>query len=207
MRYGYANCPFLFGTLSISRGIENALHLPDQNSISANKLPAMLLTQNLNIRRMQTDDAAFMLKLLNERSWLRFIGDRGVRTLDDARRYIDQGPVAMYARLGFGFYLVERREDGCLVGMCGLSKRDYLDDVDLGFAFLPEFWGQGYAYEAAAAVICHARQDLGLTRIVATTRLDNEPASALLQKLGLRFERIFSHPDGDRDLQLFAMAI
>jgi RimJ/RimL family protein N-acetyltransferase len=154
---------------------------------------------------MSITDAGFILTLLNEPSWLRFIGDRGVRTIDDAKNYIIQGPVAMYASLGFGLCAVELKDSGCPVGICGLMKRDYLDAADIGFAFLPAYWGKGYAYEAANAILNFAKADLGLKRILATTRPENIASQKLLEKLGLRFERLMRHPDGDRDLRVYAI--
>ena len=109
----------------------------------------VLETDRLILRQLSIEDDAFILELVNDPLWLRFIGDRGVRTLDEARNYILKGPVAMYERAGFGLYLVERKIDGVPMGICGLIKRDVLDDVDLGFAFLPEYRGQGYATESA----------------------------------------------------------
>ena len=168
--------------------------------------PIVLQTERLRLRHMTPDDAEFMLGLLNDPGWHRFIGDRGIRTVDGAREHILKGPVAMVARLGFGFYLVERKEDGQPLGLCGLAKRDFLDDVDIGYAFLPEYGGQGYAFEAAQGVLAHARE-LGLTRLVATVVPDNGASIRLLEKLGLRFERTFQAPDSTRELQLFAMAL
>jgi RimJ/RimL family protein N-acetyltransferase len=156
---------------------------------------------------MSTDDAEFMLGLLNEPSWLQFIGDRGVRTLDDARAYILNGPVATYARLGFGFYIVELKDGGIPIGICGLVKRDYLDDVDIGYAFLPQHWSHGYAYEAAAAVLAYAIGTLGLKRIVAITSSDNHSSARLLAKLGLRHERMLVYPDTHEAVRLFAIEI
>lgn len=147
-------------------------------------------TERLTLRRLTVDDAEFVFALLNEPSWLRFIGDKGVRTLEDARAYIENGPVAMYQRFGFGLYVTERRTDGVPMGMCGLIKRDGLDDVDIGFAFLPAYWGRGYAFEAATAVMDYGRTVIGLTRIVAITAPDNESSARLLEKLGLRFDRM-----------------
>jgi RimJ/RimL family protein N-acetyltransferase len=166
-----------------------------------------LQTERLRIRRMAADDAAFMLSLLNDPSWLRFIGDRGVRTLADAQRYIENGPVEMYARLGFGFCLVESNDAARIpLGACGISQRDYLEQPDLGFAFLPQYSGQGYAFEAAAAVLRYAQTELGLKCILATTRVDNLRSQNLLQKLGLRFERLMPHPDGsDRQLMVYGI--
>jgi RimJ/RimL family protein N-acetyltransferase len=148
-----------------------------------------------------------MLALLNEPSWLRFIGDRGVRSLEQARAYIENGAMENYARLGFGFYLVESKADGRALGMCGLAQRDYLAHPDLGFAFLPEFAGQGYAYEAACAVLMYAKEQLKLTRILATTRLDNVRSIQLLEKLGMQLEKVFLHPEGDRELNLYALEL
>jgi RimJ/RimL family protein N-acetyltransferase len=170
-------------------------------------LPTVVLrTERLRLRHMLEADAAFMLGLLNDPAWIRFIGDRGVRTEDQARDYILAGPVDMVRRLGFGFYVVELEETGCPVGVCGLAKRDFLDHVDIGYAFLPQHWGQGYAFEAASGVLAHAQHDIGLKRIVATVRAGNAASIKLLEKLGLRFERMLPRPDAP-DLQLFAMEL
>jgi RimJ/RimL family protein N-acetyltransferase len=127
-----------------------------------------------------------------------------VRTLEDARNYILQGPVAMVERLGYGFGVVEASASGEALGICGLAKRDYLDDADIGFAFMPQHCGQGYAYEAASAVLAYAHAELGMARVLATTRSYNSNSQKLLEKLGLRFERMIAHPDGDRELMLYA---
>lgn len=161
-------------------------------------------TERLTMRRAEVDDAAFIVELLNDPGWLRFIGNKNVRTPEDARAYIARALVSMYERLGFGLYLVERKADGAPVGLCGLIKRDSLEDVDLGFAFLPQFRGEGYAREAAAAVMEHARADFGLKRLVAITTQDNEASSRLLEKLGFRFERVIRTPEADEELKLFA---
>ncbi len=143
-----------------------------------------------------------MLRLLNEPSWLRFIGDRGVRTLEDARRYVLEGPVDMYERLGFGLYATTLKgDDANPIGICGLVKRAGLDDVDIGFALLPEHWKKGYAYEAAAAVMAYAKETVGLKRIVAITSIDNESSARLLEKIGLRFEKLIRLHD--EEVRLF----
>lgn len=149
-----------------------------------------LETGRLVLREFTPGDAEFVLRLLNEPAFLRYIGDRGVHTLDDARRYISDGPVAGQARHGFGLMVVERKSDGAALGMCGVLKRDALPDPDLGFSFFPEYWSQGYALESARAVMRHAREALGLGRIVAITTPDNEPSIRLLGKLGFRFDRM-----------------
>jgi RimJ/RimL family protein N-acetyltransferase len=163
-------------------------------------------TERLRLRPLTVEDAAFVLELVNEPSWLQFIGDKGVRTLEDARTYIEAGPMAMYARLGFGLYVTERKSDGAPMGMCGLIKRDGLDDVDIGFAFLPRYWGRGYAYEAAAAVMDFGKRIIGLTRIVAITSPDNESSARLLEKLGLRFDRMVRLSDDGKEDRLFVPA-
>jgi RimJ/RimL family protein N-acetyltransferase len=163
----------------------------------------VLETDRLVLRRMSVDDAEFELRLLNEPSFLRFIGDRGVRTLEDARAYILKGPVDMYERLGFGLYITELKGEGVPIGICGLVKRDFLADVDIGFAFLPEFWGQGYASEAASAVMEHAKGALGLKRVVAITNPENHSSIRLLEKLGLKFDRMIRATADGPEIRLF----
>ena len=166
----------------------------------------ILETRRLALRLIEVGDAAFILQLLNEPSFLRFIGDRGVRTLDDARAYIEQGPIASYRRHGLGLWLAQRRDDGTPIGMCGLLKRDNLDDIDIGFAYLPAYWGQGYAYEAAAAVKDHGRRVLGLPRIVAIVSPDNAGSIRLLERIGLVFERRIELNGDGRETSLYVPA-
>lgn len=167
----------------------------------------VLETERLRLRRLSLDDAAFILDLLNEPSFLRFIGDKGVRTLDDARDYILTGPMASYERHGFGMYLVELKERGVPMGTCGLLKRDALDDPDVGFAFRPAFWLQGYAFESASAVIAYGRRALGLNRIVAVTQSDNVGSIKTLEKIGLTFESMVRLSEDGPEIQLFASEI
>lgn len=165
----------------------------------------VLETERLVLRRLTEDDAPFIFELVNDPAWLRFIGDRGVRTPDDARDYIAKGPVAMYARLGFGLYLVELKENRMPIGMCGLLKRDELEDVDLGFGFMPQYRGQGFAYEAAAGAMAHGWEVLGLKRVLAIVSADNHGSVRLLEKLGFRFERMIRLADDAEDIRLFAL--
>lgn len=151
----------------------------------------VLETPRLRLRRFTTGDADFILELVNEPSWIRYIGDKGVRDLEDARRYLEEGPVRMYGKHGFGLWLVARKEDGERLGMCGLVKRDKLGDVDLGFAFLPRHWSQGYAHEASKGVLAHARDALGFARLVAITVPENDASARLLVKLGFVHEDTF----------------
>ncbi|HZS08031.1 MAG TPA: GNAT family N-acetyltransferase [Blastocatellia bacterium] len=161
-------------------------------------------TDRLRLRRLSVDDADFILRLLNEPSFLEYIGDKGVRTMDDARSYILNGPVASYEKHGFGLWLVELKESGASAGLCGLLKRDVLEDVDLGYAFLPEFWSRGYALEAASAVLSWARGTLGLRRVVAVTNVDNQSSIRLLEKIGFEYERMVRLSDGAPEVKLFA---
>ncbi len=163
-----------------------------------------LETDRLILRRLTPDDAEFILELLNDPDWLRFIGDRGVRTTEEAQAYIRKGPMDMYERLGIGLCLVEVKESGKPAGICGLLKRDTLDDVDVGFAFLPAFRGKGFAYESAAAAVAYGRDVLGFSRILAITSLDNERSVKVLEKLGLRFERRIRLPNDPEEVRLFA---
>ena len=164
-------------------------------------------TERLTLRRLELGDAEFILGLLNDPSFLRFIGDKGVRTLDDAREYISNGPVASYERFGFGLYLTERKEDRVPIGICGLLKRESLKDVDMGFAFLPQFWSKGYAFESASAVMAYGRNVLGLTRIVAVTSPDNGASIRLLEKLGLKFESMARLSEDSPEIRLFASEV
>lgn len=164
-------------------------------------------TNRLRIRWLDAGDAEFILELVNEPSWIRFIGDKGIRTREDAVRYIENGLVAMYERTGFGLYGVESKASGTLLGICGLIKRNGLDDVDLGFAFLSRFWRNGYAYESAAAVTSFGLDRLGMRRIVAILARDNERSCRLLERLGFRFERTVRLSPNDEELLLYAVTV
>jgi len=163
-------------------------------------------TERLLLRWLDPGDSAFILELVNDPSWMRYIGDKSVKTIQDAKRYIENGPVEMYQRLGFGLYAVELKNNGAPIGICGLIKRDTLPDVDLGFAFLPRFWGNGYAFESASAVMSYGREALGLSRIVAVLSQDNHRSAKLLEKLGFRFDGTVSLQPGGDQLMLYAAA-
>ncbi len=166
----------------------------------------VLKTERLLLRHLGPGDAPFILRLLNEPAWLANIGDKGVRTAADAQRYIDTGPVEMYGRLGFGLYQVRLINNDEPIGMCGLLKRATLEDADLGFAFFPEFWGNGYAREAAAGVLKYARDRLGLARIVAIVARHNDASRRVLATLGFEFERSVHLEAGGEELLLYANA-
>jgi ribosomal-protein-alanine N-acetyltransferase len=164
----------------------------------------ILETKRLRLRRLTLDDAPFIVELLNDPAFLRFIGDKGVRTLDDARNYLLKGPLDSYARLGFGLYLTELREGGTPIGICGLVKRETLQDVDIGFAFLPQFFGKGYAFESAAAVMAHAKNALGIARVVAITSPDNDGSIRVLEKVGLKLERMMRLTPDTPEIKFFS---
>ena len=164
-----------------------------------------LSTARLRLRPCTEDDADFILALLNDPDWLRFIGDKQVRTRADAQRYLREGPIAMVARYGHGLACAERISDGQALGMCGLIRRDALDDVDLGFAFLPAARGQGYAGEAAAAALAFGFDGLGLHRIVAITDPANQASVRVLKAAGLRFEQTLPATPNKAALDLYAI--
>lgn len=162
-----------------------------------------LETDRLVLRWISESDAEFILDLLNQPSFIKYIGDRKVRTIDDARQYISTRFTAHYERFGYGFYLVEVKENNSPAGICGLVKREELPDADIGFAFLPDYWSQGYAFESARAVLEYAENDLKLKRILAITTKDNESSGRLLNKIGLEFKRLIRL--NDEELKLFSV--
>lgn len=164
----------------------------------------ILETERLLLREITEGDAEFILELLNEPGWIQNIGDRGVRTIEDARAYIVEKLVAGYERNGFGLYLVELKETGASAGMCGLVKRDSLEDVDIGFAFLERFWSKGYAFESASAIMDYAQTQVGLKRIVAIVSPDNRGSIKVLEKIGMHFERMIKMPGDDDEIKFFA---
>ena len=166
-----------------------------------------LETERLALREFVTDDAEFILELLNQPSFIQFIGDKGVRSVADAKKYIVTGPIESYQRHGFGLYLVELKDSKAPIGMCGLLKRESLPFVDLGFAFLPEYWGKGYAFEAASAVLDLAREVLTLKRILAITNPDNDASINLLARLGFQFQRLMTMSGDSDEVKLFSVGL
>lgn len=163
----------------------------------------VLQTSRLALRHLTEDDAPFILELLNEPGFIANIGDRGVRDLEGARRYVTQGPGASYQKYGYGLWLTALKASGEPVGICGLVKREGLEDADIGYAFLARFWGRGYAREAAAAVLEHAREVIGLQKVVAITTPANAGSIAVLEKIGLRFDKLVRLPGHDAESAYF----
>src|SRR6266516_1458424 len=151
----------------------------------------VLETERLVLSHLSPEtDVEFILRLLNEPSFVRYIGDKNVRTREDALAYLVDGPIRSYEQNGFGLYKVELKANGQPIGISGLVKRDTLPDPDIGFAFLPDYWNKGYAFESAAAVMKYAREVLQLDRVLAITSPDNQASAKLLGKIGLRFDRL-----------------
>ncbi len=168
----------------------------------------LLETERLRLFRMSdesVEDAAFMLRLLNEPDFIRNIGDRGVRTLDDAHAFLRNGPMKAYVEHGYGMYRVEEKASGASIGNCGLVRREGLDGPDLGYAFLSGFHGRGYALEAARAMVGHAWTVFGIRHLLAIVEPGNAPSIRLLQKLGFAFATMVRLPHKDTDLKLFIL--
>ncbi len=169
--------------------------------------PFSLRTERLRLRHFELNDAPLILELLNSPGWLQFIGDRGIKTLADAEKYLLNGPITMYETLGFGPYHLSLTGDGTPIGMCGPIKRETLDDVDIGFALLPEFTGHGYMLEAARAVLAHARDDLKLPRLAGITTPGNTGSIRVLETIGLRFERAVRLAPDAVELNFYAIKL
>ena len=164
-----------------------------------------IVTERLTIRAFTLDDAAFIVTLVNDPDWLRFIGDKAVKTREDARRYLATGPLAMYERYGFGLCAIERNKNRATIGMCGLIRREGLEDVDIGYALVPEVRGQGFALEAARAVLEHGLTTLRIYRIVAITDPDNAASTRVLEGIGMRFERHVQMGEGAKRVALYTV--
>ncbi|MEO5682959.1 MAG: GNAT family N-acetyltransferase [Chitinophagaceae bacterium] len=164
----------------------------------------ILQTKRLDIAQLTIEHAPFILELTNSPDWLQYIGDRGIKTITDAQNYIINGPMASYAMYGHGLYLMTLTDTTVPIGICGIIKRDTLEDKDIGFALLPQYTGNGYAFEAAAAILIRTKEILHIPRIVAITLPINAPSIKLLTRLGMVFEKMVSFPPKDEALMLFA---
>ena len=173
-------------------------------------MSTILETHRLLLREFELSDANFIVKLVNSPNWLEFIGDKGVKTIDDAIQYLEDGPIKSYKKNGFGLWLVELKDSKLPIGMCGLIKRETIENVDIGFAFLPQYSGQGYGFEIASATMSYAKNNLGLDKVIAITDSNNIASIGLLNKIGLSFEKtlalsennnvlVFSPSNSERD--------
>lgn len=162
-------------------------------------------TRRLLLREISTDDGGFIFNLMNEPAYLQNIGDRGIRTVENARTYITEKLASSYAKFGYGLYLVELKGTRVPIGICGLVRRAALDHPDIGFAFLRQHWSQGFGLEAASATLDHSFHALGLTEVLGVTFQGNQSSIRLLEKLGLRFQRMIRLPAIDRESMLFSV--
>lgn len=164
---------------------------------------SIISTTRLELFEIGPDDAPFILELLNTPSWLKYIGDRGLRSEEDASYYIVNSMMPAYKKLGFGFYLTKLKVENTPIGICGLVKREALEHVDIGFAFLPEYEGKGFGFESASAIMQYAQTTLGIKTISGITNSDNKSSIALLEKLGLRFQKMILLPNETKEIMLF----
>lgn len=173
-------------------------------AISKINMKYIFQTERLKLREFTLNDTQFIIKLLNSDGWLRFIGDESVRTDDQARSYLINGPLKSYRKNGFGLSLVEEKDDNSAIGMCGIIKRDNLVNPDIGFALLPEFIGKGYAFEIAKETLIYSKEKLKISKIYGITTEDNEKSIILLNKIGLNFIQKFNFPNDEEELLLYS---
>jgi RimJ/RimL family protein N-acetyltransferase len=164
----------------------------------------VLETERLLLRRFTLDDASFILELVNDPAWIEHIGDRNVHSLEEARAYLRRGAMDMYERVGFGMWIMVLKSSGEVVGTCGLIRREALEDVDIGFAMLPQHRGKGLALEAARGVFEHATVALGMERLVAIVSAANQKSIRILESIGMRYEKTIRFPGDEEDVPLYA---
>lgn len=164
----------------------------------------ILETERLLLRQFTTDDAKFITELVNTPGWIEFIGDRDIKTDEQAKKYLENGPLKSYELNGFGLYLVELKNEKAPIGMCGIIKRDYLENPDIGFAFLPAFTEKGFAFEMASETMIYAKNKLKLPTVFAITVSENKRSINLLKKLGMKFIKLFCSPGDNEELMLYS---
>lgn len=160
-------------------------------------------SQRLTLSEFTKKDAPFFYDLINDPDWIRYIGDRNVRTHFQASVYLEEKILPSYQKYGFGFYIVRLKTDNTPIGLCGLINREWMDYVDIGYAFLPDFRGQGYALEAAKVTMKYAKETHQIKKLAAITALDNTKSSLLLEKLGFYFDKVIRYPNDDTDCKLY----
>ena len=164
----------------------------------------LITTDRLLINRITIDDAGFILELMNDKDWIKNIGDKGVRTIEDAQAYIQNRFLKTYIESNYGFYTMNLKNTLQIIGIVGLVDRKGIDNIDIGYGILPEFRGKGYAFEAAKAIYDYGYQELNLEKIVAIVNPDNLPSIKLLSKLGLEFEKMVRLPDEEIEILLYS---
>jgi len=164
-------------------------------------------TERLRLRAVTVNDTELMLAVWNDPAFIRNVADRGIRTVEQAREAIEGGAQKLFEEHGYGPYCMSLKSDGSMIGICGLFKRENLEDPDIGFGVLPDFCGKGYAGEAAEAVVEHARNELGIDKLTAIVSPTNVPSISLIEKLGMKFERMITMPGDDNAICLYSMAL
>lgn len=164
-------------------------------------------TDRLTLRHLVREDAEFILRLLNEPSWIEFIGDKNINNLNDAKKYIELSAITLYQQFGFGLFLVSTKDNDTPLGLCGLMQRDNLDHADLGYAFLPEFWGKGFAFEAVESVLDYAKNTHQLSQVLALTKASNASSIKLLHKAKFTFDRELKLMDDKENLQIYQLQL
>ena len=167
----------------------------------------LIETDRLKLRAITIDDTELMLAVWNDPAFMRNVMDRGIRTPEEAREALQEGALKLFSDFGYGPYCMSLKSDGSMIGICGLFRRENLDDPDIGFAVLPDYCGQGYAGEAAAAVVAYARDDLGLGVLTAIVSPDNAASIGLIEKLGLTFDSMITMPGEDDAICLYSMSL
>ena len=167
----------------------------------------MLDTERLRLRKMTLDDTGLMLAVWNDPAFIRHVGDRGIRTTEDARDAMRKGALHLYEAYGYGPYRIALKDNDTPIGICGLFRRDGLDEPDIGYSTLPDFCGQGYAYEAATAVLDYAQAELALQRLIAIISPTNEASIGLIRKLGFEFERMHTMPDDEEEICIYVKSL
>ena len=162
-----------------------------------------LKSERLILSEFTKNDASFFYQLVNEPAWKQYIGDKNVHTILDAEKYLENNIIPSYQKFGFGFYVVMLKEDNTSIGMCGLIKRDWMDYVEIGFAFLAQYRGKGYAIESSIATKKYAKEKLAISQIAAITDIDNEKSGNLLNRLGLEFDKLISYPGENKKCKLY----
>ena len=162
-------------------------------------------TKRLILSKITTNDAAFILELMNSPGWLKYIGDRNIKTVEAATVHIENNQLKCYKTYGFGYYKIQiKAENLKTIGTCGLLKRDELEHVDVGFSLLPNYHGKGYGFEAVTEIMNLAKSEFNMKRICAITLPINKPSIHLLEKLGLSYQKTVKPFDNDEELLLFA---
>ena len=167
-------------------------------------MKTILETARLVLREFTLDDTNFIIELVNTPGWIKFIGDRNIRTEEQAKLYLQNGPLKSYDQNGFGLSMVELKNEKIPIGMCGIIRRDNLANPDIGFAFLPEYTGKGFAFEIANATMKYAKDILKLPVIFAITVSHNSSSIKLLKKIGLKFIQPIHFPDNPEELMLYS---